>query len=54
MPLPEICFGKNGLKITHEQTGLALEWDTMSFLGEVEVGRESGVLVAHAKEWARG
>lgn len=54
MPLPEICFGKNSLTLENKQTGLMFEWDTMAALGGVEVGKESQVKVAHAKEWARG
>lgn len=54
IPLPEICFGRNSLRLEDEQSGLVLEWDTMGALRGVEVGTEGGVKVAHAKEWARG
>ena len=54
IPLPEICFGKNSLRLEDEQSSLVLEWDTMSALRGVEVGTDGGVKVAHAKEWSRG
>ncbi|KAK4692736.1 type 2A phosphatase activator TIP41, partial [Phenoliferia sp. Uapishka_3] len=52
LPLPEICFGNNCVTIHNPQSGLKLEWDTMSALRVIET--ETSVKVAHAAEWARG
>ncbi|KAL8283249.1 hypothetical protein RQP46_006027 [Phenoliferia psychrophenolica] len=52
LPLPEICFGNNRLRLEHPQSGLSLDWDALAALTVVE--RESDVKVAHAAEWARG
>ncbi|KAI5477055.1 hypothetical protein MNV49_006931 [Pseudohyphozyma bogoriensis] len=52
VPLPEICFGHNKLTIENKETGVKLDWDTLSALQAVE--QESTVKVAHAAAWARG
>lgn len=52
LPLPEICFGNNRLRIENNLLGIVLEWDALSALRTVE--RESGVKVAHAAEWVKG
>lgn len=52
LPLPEICFGNNRLKVQNERLGLLFEWDALRALHKVDA--ESSVKVAHADEWARG
>ncbi|KAM0755576.1 TIP41-domain-containing protein [Meredithblackwellia eburnea MCA 4105] len=52
LPLPEICFGNNLLRLENLETGLALEWNALPALHAV--AKESDVKVAHAAAWARG
>ncbi|GAA5980657.1 hypothetical protein JCM10908_001723 [Rhodotorula pacifica] len=60
LALPEICFGNNALRITHETSGFALEWNTIDMLRAVKKGEgwdsvagAGAVRVAYADEWTR-
>lgn len=60
LALPEICFGNNALRIEHDQTRFALEWDTLDMLRAVQKGQgwdasagSGAVRVAYADEWTR-
>ncbi|KWU46627.1 TIP41-domain-containing protein [Rhodotorula sp. JG-1b] len=58
--LPEICFGNNALRVLHDETGFALEWNTIDSLRAVQRGQgwdtrpgAGPVRVAYADEWTR-
>ena len=57
VPLPEICFGNNSLKISHAQSGFEYTFDAIEALQAVDgTGAEEGggsVKVAHADAWAK-
>ncbi|KAJ1959188.1 Tap42 interacting protein [Dispira parvispora] len=53
-PIPEMIFGSNYLRITHQASGLALEWNAWDALGQVDkdLRNSAWLQVAHAKEWS--
>ncbi|TKA55373.1 hypothetical protein B0A53_02297 [Rhodotorula sp. CCFEE 5036] len=60
LALPEICFGNNALRVSHDETGFALEWNTIDLLRAVQRGQgwdarpgAGPVRVAYADEWTR-
>ncbi|GAA5876293.1 hypothetical protein JCM3774_003716, partial [Rhodotorula dairenensis] len=60
LALPEICFGNNALRVQHDQSHLAIEWNTIDMLRAVKRGKgwdsqpgAGPVRVAYADEWAR-
>ena len=60
LALPETCFGNNPLRASHDETGFALEWNTIDLLRAVQRGQgwdarpgAGPVRVAYADEWTR-
>lgn len=57
VPLPEMTYGKNKIKISHKESGWSYEFNTLDALKQVKNGPleegDGAVQVAHAEAWLK-
>lgn len=55
VPLPEMIFGNNYLRIEHPASGFGMSFEALDALRRVQVGSDAArsVQVAYAEDWSR-